>query len=265
MILLAGALVGYVLLVVASYFYQDRLLYFPEITTQDQMAQAAAQRGLALWPGGTDDPYGLVSASPPAQSKGTVLIWHGNGGAAQHRSFYLQPLQALGYRVVLLEYPGYAARPGRPGEAALIGDALQAARRAQADFGGPLYVWGESLGCGVASAVAADPALDVRGAVMLTPWDDLPSVAQRHYGYLPARWLTRDKYDNVANLARFPGPVAVLMAGQDQVIPNPHTLRLYESLPEPKRLWVFEHAGHNTWPAGPREAWWAEVMDWLNR
>jgi len=165
------------------------------------------------------------------------------------------------------EYPGYGARPGKVGDASFVADVLQAARLAQQDFGGPLYVRGESLGCGVASAVAAaaatDPELDVRGAVMLTPWDDLPSLAQRHYWYLPARWLARDKYDNLKNLRAFPGPVAVLMADRDEVIPNAHTMRLYDSLPNEKRLWVFESAGHNSWPIWPNAVWWAEVIDWL--
>ena len=143
-------------------------------------------------------------------------------------------------------------------------DALQAARLAAEEFGGPLYVWGESLGCGVASAVAADPALPVRGAVMLTPWDSLPDLAQRLYWYLPARWLVRDRYDNGRNLRDFRGPVAVVMAGQDEVIPRAHTMRLYESLPGGKRLWVFDDAGHNTWPMAPTSHWWAEVMAFVS-
>lgn len=100
---------------------------------------------------------------------------------------------------------------------------------------------------------------------MLTPWDSLPNLAQRLYAYLPARWLVRDQYDNVANLAGFDGPVAVLMAGRDEVIPNRHTQRLYDSLPGRKRLWVFENAGHNTWPTSPDAQWWAEVMEYVAR
>jgi uncharacterized protein len=67
----------------------------------------------------------------------------------------------------------------------------------------------------------------------------------------------------VANLAGFGGPVAVLMAGRDEVIPNQHTQRLYDSLPGRKRLWVFENAGHNTWPTSPDAGWWAEVMEYI--
>ena len=262
--LLVSALACYALLVIVAYLLQDRLLYFPAKATRIQITQAASRLGLALWPDEEDDYFGLVSTEPPAPSKGTILIWHGNAGSAIHRVHYVHPLQKLGFRVVLLEYPGYGARPGRLGESSFVADALQAARRATQEFDGPLYVWGESLGCGVASAVAADPDLEVRTAVMLTPWDRLPDLAQRIYWYLPARWLARAKYDNISNLQDFVGPVAVLMAGRDEVIPNVHTMRLYESLSSPKRLWVFQDAGHNSWPTAPDASWWTEVMEWVS-
>jgi alpha-beta hydrolase superfamily lysophospholipase len=239
------------------------LLYFPDKATRSQITQAAGRLGLALWPDDEDDYLGLVSRDPPTP-KGTILIWHGNAGSAIHRVYYVRPLQELGFRVVLLEYPGYGARSGRHGEPSFVAAALQAARRATEEFDGPLYVWGESLGSGVASAVAANPDLEVRGAVMLTPWDRLPDLAQSLYWYLPARWLARDRYDNVENLRHFPGPVAVLMADRDEVIPNAHTMRLYESLSSPKRLWVFQNAGHNSWPTAPDAGWWAEVLEWVS-
>jgi alpha-beta hydrolase superfamily lysophospholipase len=261
-VLLAGILVAYLLLVLAAYRLQDRMLYFPDVEPRQQTVEVARWLGLALWPD-AEDYYGLVSAQPPASPKGTILVWHGNGGSAAHRIHYVRALEQLGYRVILLEYPGYGSRPGGVGEAPFVADAVQAARVAKEAFGGPLYVWGESLGCGVASAVAADPELEIQGAVMLTPWDTLRDLAQRIYWYLPARWIVRDHYDNVAHLQAFGGPVAVMMAGEDEVIPNQNTMRLYKALPGRKQLWAFDGAGHNTWPTAPDEAWWAEVMAFI--
>jgi alpha-beta hydrolase superfamily lysophospholipase len=255
----------YLLLAIVIYSTQERLLYYPDVTTRRQTIESASRQGFKLWPDGSDDYHGLVSNVPPAARRGTVLVWHGNAGSAIYRAHYVRALQRLGFRVVLLEYPGYGSRAGDVGEASFVRDALQAARLAKEEFGGPLYVWGESLGCGVASAVAAEPELDAQGAVMLTPWDTLPNLAQRLYWYLPVKWLIKDRYDNVGNLAGFGGPVAVLMAGRDEVIPNLHTLRLYESLPGEKQLWVFEEAGHNTWPTSPDAEWWGEVVAFLTR
>ncbi|UCC64681.1 MAG: alpha/beta hydrolase [Anaerolineae bacterium] len=263
---LIGLLALYAILVVVAYLWQDRMLYFPSKATRRGTVAAAAQRGLVLWP--DDDYRGLVSATPLATHRGTVLVWHGNAGSAIHRAHYVSALQRLGFHAILVEYPAYGARSGDVGEASFVRDAVEVARLAEETFGGPLYVWGESLGCGIASAVAAaavtaDLELDVQGAVMLTPWDSLPRLAQRLYWYLPARWLIRDRYDNVGNLQAFDGPVAVLMADRDEIIPNAHTKRLYESLPGQKRLWVFENAGHNTWPMSPDAGWWAEVMEYV--
>ena len=39
--------------------------------------------------------------------------------------------------------------------------------------------------------------------------------------------------------------------------------RLYDALQQPKRLWTFPKAGHNSWPSGPHESWWGEMMDFL--
>ena len=268
-VLLAGILACYLLLVLAAYLMQERMLYFPGVESRRQTVEMATWLGFALWPN-ADEYRGLVSATPPGArrtktSKGTVLVWHGNGGSAVHRIHYVRALEPLGYRVVLLEYPGYGSRPGEMDEASFVRDALEATRLAKEAFGGPLYAWGESLGCGVASAVAADSELEIQGAVMLTPWDTLPDLAQRIYWYLPARWIVRDRYDNVSNLRDFDGPVAVLLAGQDEIIPNVHSMRLYASLPGEKRLWIFEGTGHNTWPTAPDAEWWAEVMAFLAR
>jgi fermentation-respiration switch protein FrsA (DUF1100 family) len=120
------------------------------------------------------------------------------------------------------------------------------------------------LGCGVAAAVAADPAIPVEGVVMITPWDSLPAVAQALYGNLPLRRLVRDKYDSIRNLQAYKKPIAVAVAERDEIIPRKNSLRLYESLKAPKRLWVFAGAGHNSWPMGPNEAWWREAMDFVS-
>jgi len=99
---------------------------------------------------------------------------------------------------------------------------------------------------------------------MLTPWDTLPDLAQNLYWFLPAKWLTKDKYDNIKNLHDFEGPVAVVMAGRDEIVPEKRTKRLYDSLLSVKKLWVFENAGHNSWPVAPELAWWKEVMDFVS-
>ncbi|NNE44423.1 MAG: alpha/beta fold hydrolase, partial [Gemmatimonadetes bacterium] len=205
----------YLAVVAGTYFAQNRLLYFPDTAGPDR----AKHLGLEPWPD-HDSYLGFVSGTPPETPKGTFLVWHGNAGSALDRAYYTRALETRGYRVVLLEYPAYGTREGKLGEASFVADAERAAGLAAEQFGGALYALGESMGCGVASAVAANPDNRIEGVVLITPWASLPDLAQSLYWYLPAKWLTRDRYDNVRNLQMYGGPVAVAICSEDEVIPN---------------------------------------------
>ncbi len=251
-------LVGYALIVLAAFLLQWRLLYFPE--TQPPSRSYLTANGLTYWPSGDTAHRGFVSVRPWPAGRGTVIVFHGNAGAAWQRTYYVDALQSLGYRVILAEYPGYGGRPGTPSEAALVSDAQETLRRAYAEYGAPIYLWGESLGSGVTAAVAKAPAAPVAGLVLLTPWDNLPDLAQGLYPFLPVRWLLLDRYDSVRNLAGVTAPVAVVIAERDEIIPPARAERLYASLSAPKQQWVLVGAGHNSWPITPGLAWWREVM-----
>ena len=261
----AYVLVGYGVMVGLAYLMQQRMTYFPERQSLPDLKSQAATAGLKLWPSDDADYLGLTGTDDLTGSKGTVVVFHGNAGAAVHRFYYTRALERLGYRVVVAEYPGYGARPGRPGEKAFVAAARALVQAVYAQFGDPIFLWGESLGSGVATAVAAQSPVPIEGVILLTPWNSLPQLAQKLYWYLPARWLVRERYDNIANLSGYQGPVAVVMAGNDEIVPPILSEALYEELSNPKEKWVFAGAGHNTWPAGPQEAWWREVMAFVAR
>ena len=259
-------LAGYLLLVGIVFLVQRKLLYFPD-PTPPAVDTVRLANGMIFepWPDRGPAFRGYVGANLPkgAPVRGTVIVFHGNAGSARDRFYYGLALEARNYRVLLAEYPAYGGRGGELGENAFIRDGQETARLALATFGDPLLIWGESLGAAVAAGVAADPALPVAGVALITPWDSLPDLAQTLYWYLPARWLLRDRYDNLAALNRYGGKVAVLVAERDEIIPAPRSQRLYDELREPKRRWVFADAGHNSWPVDPRSLWWDEVLQWL--
>ena len=241
----------------AAYLFQRRMMYFPDRARPSEEQCCAA--GLLFWPQAGDGYRGFIGRAKPAGAEGLIVVFHGNAGAAWNRDYYVHALGPLGYRVVVAEYPGYGGRGGRWGERQLVQDAKETVRIAHGEFGGPVFLWGESLGCGVAAAVAADPPVPVEGVVMITPWDSLPELAQTHYRHLPVRRFMRDRYDNIRNLRSYRNPVAVVAAERDEIVPATHAMRLYDALAGPKRLWVFKGVGHNTWPTGPNEGWWREV------
>ena len=159
---------------------------------------------------------------------------------------------------------GVRGRAGAPSETALVADAQETLRQVHVRYGGPVYLWGESLGSAVVAAIAARPAAPVAGIVLLTPWDSLPDLAQSIYPFLPVRWLLLDRYDNIGNLLQVDRPVAVVIAEDDEVIPPSRAEHLYQTLTAPKQRWVLPNAGHNSWSVEPDQAWWGQIMAFLD-
>jgi alpha-beta hydrolase superfamily lysophospholipase len=253
-------LAGYLAFISLIFIFQRKLLYFPY---QAQFTEESAIReGLHHWPS-FQDFRGFVGQNELMDTKGTVIVFHGNAGAAFHRSFYVKALSRQKMRVILAEYPGYGSRDARPSESVLVDDALETIRLAYKVYGEPLYVWGESLGCGVVSGAVKETDIPVKGIVLLLPWDTLPNLAQTHYWYFPTRWLVIDKYDNITNLQGFEGNIAFLLAENDEVVPVQHGQRLYDSITTNKKLWLFKDTRHNEFPIDPEQKWWAEVVDFV--
>ena len=241
---------------------QNKFLYFPndEKPTDAMLASA----NLMLWQQSGSDYRGLISAGNAPASNGTIVLFHGNGGTAFDREFYMEPLTDLGFRVILAEYPKYGARPGKVGEKPFVADALETVKLAHDQYGDPLYLLGESLGCGVAAAVAKQTNVPIAGIILITPWDTLALVAKSLFRFLPVQLVLTDKYDSIDNLKNFPKKISVVAAEYDEILPIRHAYNLYEHLPEGrKKMWVVRGAGHNDWPFHTDASLFKEITDFV--
>ncbi len=242
---------------------QNKFLYFPN--DERPTVPMLAAENLAMWPTAGADYRGLITAKEVSSPSGTLVLFHGNGGTAYDRSFYLQPLRELGFRVILAEYPKYGGRSGKVGEKPFVADGLETLRLAHAQYGEPIYLLGESLGCGVAAAIAKQTATPVAGIILITPWDTLALVAKSLFPFLPVSMLLTDKYDSIGNLQSYKGPISVVAAERDEILPIKHAHNLYANLPEgKKRLWVIRGAGHNDWPFSADATLFKEITDFVN-
>jgi len=241
---------------------QNRFLYFP--SSELPSAKFLASENMALWPLAASDYQGLIAAHEAPAPHGTIVLFHGNGGTAFDRGFYLEPLMELGFRVILAEYPKYGGRPGNVGEKPFVADGLETVRLAHQQFGEPLYLLGESLGCGVAAAVANKTSVPIAGIILITPWDTLAAVAKSLFPFLPVTMLLTDKYDSIENLKSFKKKISVIGAERDEILPISHAINLYKFLPEDKkRMWIIKGAGHNDWPFHADSSFWKEITDFI--
>jgi pimeloyl-ACP methyl ester carboxylesterase len=248
------------MLSLSSCNFQEKMFYYPD--TQKPSQDSLTPYHIKFWGAALDDYRGYMSTVPIQSPKGTVIVFHGNAGSAAGREFYVQALTPLGYRVILAEYPGYGGRKGKLGETVFVKDAKETVRLAFEQFGKPVFLLGESLGCAVVAAAVKDLSVQIDAIILITPWDTLLSVAKEKLPWLPVRLFLKDKYDNIENLKAFKGRIAIVGAEKDEVVPVHHAQALYQTLPPNKNMWIIKGAGHNDWFDRVGQAWWQTIMDY---
>lgn len=253
--------IAYLALCAIIYVRQDNLVYFPTRSTAEALDREAAQDGFLPWTNARGERIGWKSAA--GDPDGVLLICHGNGGHALMRTYYREYMPQSGnWQVFLLEYPGYGARGGVSSEKALTEAAVEAFDELAAVPGRKITVLGESLGSGVAAAVAAQRPDRVAGLVMITPYDRLFSVGQGHYPWLPVSLLMRTRFDSLKNLEKYSGPMAVVVAGGDTVVPPRRGEKLHEGYRGRKRLWNVPEVNHDV-SGFLSQGGWREIVEWL--
>lgn len=228
---------------------QQSMIYYPSRDTAENLETEAARVGLHPWSDEDGRRIGYASRAPAddPRPRVSVLVCHGNAGYAVHRAVWLSLIRTAmpdhAVSVYILEYPGYGAREGSPSQKANIA----AAEKALASLPGnaPIVGFGESIGTGVVTALAAKQPSHLTGLVLVTPFDSLAAVAQHHYPLLPVSWLMRDKYPSAKWLQSYHGPVAVIVAGRDQITPPERARMLCESYAGPKLVLTAPDADHN--------------------
>jgi len=264
--LLRPVAICYLLFCVLLALLQRRLIYHPSQATEPAMLEQARAARCEPWraPGGAIIGWKAVRppGPPPAHR---LVVFHGNAGCALQRRHYIEGFGELddgdSWEVFLFEYPGYGARPGEISEASFIEAGVQALDALAAADSRPIYLLGESLGSGLACALARRQPQRVAGLFLVTPLASLGGVAAHHYPFLPVRLLLRDRWDNGAALRDYPGPVAVFLAGEDEVVTAAQGRLLYEQFAGRKHLSVEPHVGHNDFSA--TAVWWRPVSDFL--
>jgi len=225
----------------AAWIFQRRLIYLPgpdpgvpppgweevEVATEDGLT-------LRTWLGAPDRAVDRSVA---------VIVFPGNAGTRRDRVPLGNRLTAAGFSVLLVDYRGYGGNPGSPDENGLHRDA-RAARafidRAGLGSDGVVY-FGESLGSGVAVALAAESPPDA--LVLRSPFTSLTDAAAHHFSWLPVRWFLRDRYPSLDRARSVTIPTLVIAGTADRTVPYEQSRRLAVALDA--EFHAVEGADHN--------------------
>jgi hypothetical protein len=168
---------------------------------------------------------------------------HGNGGALRYRVERFTRLITDGIGIVAVEYRGYGGSSGSPSERGLIADAEAGYAFAAARYPAQqIVLWGESLGSGVAVALAAEKPV---GRVILeAPFTSAAAVGAAHYWYVPVRLLMTDQFRSDERIGKITAPLLILHGVKDQTVPYAMGEHLFDIANKPKHIVRFLDGGH---------------------
>jgi pimeloyl-ACP methyl ester carboxylesterase len=241
----------------AAWLAQERLIFFPQPLTTAQLPARAAPLEVVAADGTRLRGWLVKGTVTPAPA---VLYF---GGNAEEVSWTLADARwPREWTIVGVNYRGYGASEGAPGETALAADALAIydALAGREDIDPRrIVVFGRSLGTAVAARLASERP--VAGAILASPYDSLTAVGKLHYPWLPVSLLLRHRFDARSYGQRNSMPLLAIVGEFDSIIPLERSQALFDAWAGPKTLQVVPRADHND--LGAYDAFWNGVAQFL--
>ncbi len=242
--LLAILGLGYAGIAALLYFAQTWLLFPGAGRPSQRLDHPRAPERLVLPSGdGRAELHGMLFRAP-ANDADLVIGFGGNG---QDAEILAQDLAAdfPDQQVAVFHYRGYGPSTGRPGEVALLADALTIHDALTERLRPPrCFAIGISLGSAVAAYLSK--ARGLAGILLVTPFDSVAAIAKEAYFWLPVDLLLRHRFATVDFMAGNATPVAVIAAERDRVVRPERTRALVERLAKLVFYQVLTDAAHNT-------------------
>jgi fermentation-respiration switch protein FrsA (DUF1100 family) len=236
------AILAYGGVLALMYVFQRSLMYFPD-RARTPPAAAGLPQAEEVTLTSADGESLIAWYIPPKDSKPLVIYFHGNGGALNLRADRFRWLTTDGFGLLGLSYRGYGGSSGKPSETGFLLDASAAYDFAAARYpSGRIVLWGESIGTGVAIALAAERPIG--GLILDAPFTSAADIGASAYPFVPVRWFIKDSFRSDERIGRVKAPLLVLHGELDRIIPIKFGERLFTLANEPKQMVRLPSGGH---------------------
>ncbi len=242
----------YLAFVGSLYLFQRSLQYFPDasfVHPEEVNLQAFSTVQLLA----ADGTRLVAWHAEPRGTKPTIVYFQGNaqGMAARWERFRL--FNDQGYGVLALGYRGYSGSEGQPSEAGLLQDGRAALAYLKSKGIGRdhIIIYGESLGTGVATQLAAEAETRPAAMILESPFTSAADVARTQYWFVPVSLLMKDQFRSIDHVPQIEAPIFVMHGDADAVIPFQQGRRVFNAVTAPKeflRIPGGRHVGDLTWP-----------------
>lgn len=188
--------------------------------------------------------------------KGIVVFLHGYEENISTQARNVVWLTGAGYDLFAPDYRGHGRSEGSPTIAGINVDGLAAIDEGfrLRPNGGPVFLFGQSMGAAVAVWAAANSPHkgEIAALIADAPFSSYRLIAKESLSKSPLKWplkyftfLLDDSFSPIRWIGRVsPVPVLIIHGLEDAMNLPYHSQRLFEAAGEPKQLWLVEGKGH---------------------
>ncbi len=208
----------YILLLIKVYVHQDSKIFNPQKAPKKIYLDIVNLEKIFFK---TSDNTVLEGAFVKNSENNPLLIYF--GGNSNNALAFLNLVKDLkDFNFLVFNYRGYANSKGKPSQDKIFSDATQIYDNFAK--GKDVYLVGRSLGSSVASYLASKR--DIKGLVLITPFDSILNLAKDKYPYLPMKLILKHPFETYKYIKTVKAPVALIEVENDEVIPKKHSLNL---------------------------------------
>jgi alpha-beta hydrolase superfamily lysophospholipase len=233
----------YIILCIALYFFQEKLIFFPQkIDKNYQFNFAQGFDELNFKTSSGKSLNGLLFKAD--STKGLIFYLHGNSGSLSSWGNIANKYTDLNYDVFILDYRGFGKSEGSISsqkqlfeDNQLIYDQLKEKYKED-----DIVILGYSIGTGMASKLASKNHPDQ--LILQAPYYNLTDMMQQRFAFIPT-FILKYKFETNEYLKDCKMPISIFHGDNDQVIHYQSSLKLKADFPKKINLITLKGQGHN--------------------
>lgn len=230
---------------IALYHLQLKFLFHPVTLPQNFQFKFDLPFKEVNIPMNKTDTVNIIQFLPSdSTAKGVVLYFHGNSDNVIRYAKNAKIFTKNGYEVWMPDYPTYGKTTGELTEENMCLQAKEVYKLAHSKFSSDsIFVYGKSLGTGVASYIAAKEKC--AALILETPFYSIPSLFSTYAPIYPTSRMSHFKFPVGEYLEEVTEPVLIFSGTSDKVIPYRNASKLKKVLKKGDEFITIKNAAHN--------------------
>lgn len=233
----------YLLLCLLLYFFQERLIFFPQKLAVDHTFN---------FEGDFEEKFFQVDEKTMVHAlhffsknpKGVILYFHGNAGALDDWGEVADDFVKLNYDVLISDFRGFGKSTGEMSEVNFNQDAQMLYDFLLENYDATqIIIFGRSLGTGIAVDLAVNNK--AQQLILETPFANFADLAQSRFKIFPVKALLKFGFSNKDKMEKIDYPIHIFHGTNDEVIPHSHAKELQSALKPGSTFTTIKFGNHN--------------------